>query len=71
MDAVDQEKITLKEDNDSLVRHNEKYFEENKMLRRENSGFERSIHDLHDENATTSPPVLATTTKRRTATRRT
>ncbi|KAF5027708.1 hypothetical protein F66182_192 [Fusarium sp. NRRL 66182] len=45
-----QEKSTLNEDNESLVRHNEKYFEENKILRRENSGFERSIHNLHDEN---------------------
>ncbi|OLN81734.1 hypothetical protein CCHL11_06941 [Colletotrichum chlorophyti] len=48
--TMEQEKSTLKEDNDSLVRHNEKYFNENKILRRENSGFERSIHDLHDEN---------------------
>lgn len=45
-----QEKISLREDNESLVRHNEKYFSENKILRRENSGFERSIHDMHDEN---------------------
>jgi FtsZ-binding cell division protein ZapB len=45
-----QEKATLREDNDSLVRHNEKYFSENKILRRENSGFERSIHDLHGRN---------------------
>lgn len=50
LDALRQEKTTLQEDNESLVRHNEKYFGENKMLRRENSGFERSIHDLHDEN---------------------
>ncbi|KAF6805275.1 rhoptry protein [Colletotrichum sojae] len=48
--TMEQEKSTLKEDNDSLVRHNEKYFNENKLLRRENSGFEKSIHDLHDEN---------------------
>lgn len=48
--VLEQEKVTFREDNDSLVRHNEKYFSENKLLRRENSGFERSIHDLHDEN---------------------
>ncbi|KAF5491350.1 Spindle pole body protein ppc89 [Colletotrichum fructicola] len=50
LQTLDQEKGILKEDNDSLVRHNEKYFTENKLLRRENSGFEKSIHDLHDEN---------------------
>ncbi|UNI23242.1 hypothetical protein JDV02_009075 [Purpureocillium takamizusanense] len=50
IDTLRQEKSTLQEDNESLVRHNDKYFSENKMLRRENSGFERSIHDLHDEN---------------------
>ncbi|KAG6033274.1 hypothetical protein E4U41_006957 [Claviceps citrina] len=48
--AVAQEKSALEEDNASLVRHNEKYFNENKLLRRENSGFERSLHDLHEEN---------------------
>ncbi|KAM0345520.1 hypothetical protein ACHAPU_006447 [Fusarium lateritium] len=50
LQTVSEEKSTLGEDNASLVRHNEKYFEENKILRRENSGFERSVHDMHDEN---------------------
>ncbi|KAF9875713.1 rhoptry protein [Colletotrichum karsti] len=50
LQTTEQEHGTLKEDNDSLVRHNEKYFNENKILRRENSGFEKSLHDLHDEN---------------------
>ncbi|KFA48921.1 hypothetical protein S40293_02517 [Stachybotrys chartarum IBT 40293] len=49
--TLSQAKATLQEDNNSLVRHNEKYFTENKILRRENSGFERSVHDLHDDNA--------------------
>ncbi|KHN93982.1 rhoptry protein [Metarhizium album ARSEF 1941] len=48
--TITQEKSVLQADNDSLVRHNEKYFNENKILRRENSGFERSVHDLHEEN---------------------
>ncbi|RFU81633.1 rho coiled-coil associated kinase alpha [Trichoderma arundinaceum] len=48
--SLKREKVSLREDNDSLVRHNEKYFSENKILRRENSGFERSIHDLHERN---------------------
>lgn len=47
---LNEEVASLREDNESLVRHNEKYFNDNKMLRRENSGFERSIHDLHEEN---------------------
>jgi len=47
--GLEQEKATFKEDNDSLVRHNEKYFNENKILRKENSGFERTVHELHDE----------------------
>ena len=50
IEHIGQEKTTLQGDNASLVRHNEKYFSENKILRRENSGFERSVHDLHDEN---------------------
>ncbi|OAA81036.1 hypothetical protein LEL_00581 [Akanthomyces lecanii RCEF 1005] len=45
-----EELVSLREDNQSLVRHNEKYFNDNKILRRENSGFERSIHELHEEN---------------------
>ncbi|EJP65824.1 rhoptry protein [Beauveria bassiana ARSEF 2860] len=45
-----EELVSLREDNRSLVRHNEKYFNDNKMIRRENSGFQRSIHDLHEEN---------------------
>ncbi len=45
-----EELAALQGDNHSLVRHNEKYFNDNKILRRENSGFERSIHDLHEEN---------------------
>ncbi|KAH7375266.1 hypothetical protein B0T11DRAFT_249503 [Plectosphaerella cucumerina] len=57
MEVMEQEKNTLKEDNDSLVRHNEKYFDENKLLRRENSGFERSINDLHDQNLRLSEEV--------------
>lgn len=57
MELMEQEKATLKEDNDSLVRHNEKYFDENKLLRRENSGFERSINDLHDQNLRLSEEV--------------
>ncbi|CAM1504747.1 Fc.00g023380.m01.CDS01 [Cosmosporella sp. VM-42] len=48
--VIGQEKSTLREDNSSLVRHNEKYFGENKVLRKENSGFERSLHELHDDN---------------------
>ncbi|KAI1068371.1 hypothetical protein LB507_004430 [Fusarium sp. FIESC RH6] len=55
---VSQEKSTVDEDNASLVRHNEKYFEENKILRRENSGFERSLHDLHDENVKLKEEVI-------------
>ncbi|GAB0138577.1 hypothetical protein EsDP_00006806 [Epichloe bromicola] len=50
VDVVVQEKSALQDDNKSLIRHNEKYFNENKLLRRENSGFERSVHDLHEEN---------------------
>ncbi|PNY28004.1 Uncharacterized protein TCAP_02071 [Tolypocladium capitatum] len=50
VETMSQERTTFQEDNESLVRHNEKYFSENKILRRENSGFERSIHDLHAEN---------------------
>ncbi|XP_044719763.1 centrosome microtubule-binding domain of cep57 domain-containing protein [Hirsutella rhossiliensis] len=50
VETVDREKTALQEDNESLVRHNDKYFSENKMLRRENSGFERSVEDLHEEN---------------------
>ncbi|KYK57537.1 hypothetical protein DCS_04548 [Drechmeria coniospora] len=50
VETMTQERTTLQEDNESLVRHNDKYFSENKILRRENSGFERSMHDLHDEN---------------------
>lgn len=50
LENVRLEKTTLQEDNDSLVRHNEKYFSDNKILRRENSGFERSMHSMHDEN---------------------
>jgi myosin heavy subunit len=53
-----QDKSTLGEDNASLVRHNEKYFEENKILRRENSGFERTLHDLHDENVKLKEEVV-------------
>ncbi|KAM3566780.1 hypothetical protein ARSEF4850_000198 [Beauveria asiatica] len=45
-----EELASLRQDNQSLVRHNEKYFNDNKMIRRENSGFQRSIHDLHEEN---------------------
>ncbi|KAL7945169.1 hypothetical protein V8C42DRAFT_71802 [Trichoderma barbatum] len=48
--SLKRERVTLREDNASLVRHNEKYFSENKILRRENAGFEHSIHDLHDRN---------------------
>lgn len=50
VETMSQERTTFQEDNESLVRHNEKYFSENKILRRENSGFERSIHDLHADN---------------------
>uniref|UniRef100_A0A8H7NNC0 PPC89 centrosome localisation domain-containing protein n=1 Tax=Bionectria ochroleuca TaxID=29856 RepID=A0A8H7NNC0_BIOOC len=50
VEEMSQERTTLREDNNSLVRHNEKYFEENRILRRENSGFEQSIHALRDEN---------------------
>lgn len=50
VEAAAREKTALQEDNESLVRHNDKYFSENKMLRRENSGFERSVEDLHEEN---------------------
>lgn len=50
VDVVVQEKSALQDDNKSLIRHNERYFNENKLLRRENSGFERSVHDLHEEN---------------------
>lgn len=48
--SLKRERATLREDNAGLVRHNEKYFSENKILRRENAGFEHSIHDLHDRN---------------------
>lgn len=48
--SLRRDKLSLREDNDSLVRHNEKYFSENKILRRENAGFEHSIHDLHGRN---------------------
>lgn len=50
VETITQEKSALQGDNDSLVQHNEKYFNENKILRRENSGFERSVHDLHEQN---------------------
>ncbi|EFY88471.1 rhoptry protein [Metarhizium acridum CQMa 102] len=50
VETITQEKSALQGDNDSLVRHNEKYFNENKILRRENTGFERSVHDLHEQN---------------------
>ena len=50
VETVGEERATLREDNASLVRHNEKYFNDNKILRRENSGFERSLRDLHEEN---------------------
>ena len=49
LETSHEEKAALREDNDGLVRHNEKYFNENKILRRENSGFERSVRDLHEE----------------------
>ncbi|KAG6010026.1 hypothetical protein E4U21_000468 [Claviceps maximensis] len=58
VDTVVQEKSALQEDNASLVRHNEKYFNENKLLRRENSGFERSVHDLHEENLRIKDEVI-------------
>ncbi|KAL7939102.1 hypothetical protein V8C35DRAFT_285712 [Trichoderma chlorosporum] len=48
--SLKRERATLREDNAGLVRHNEKYFSENKILRRENAGFEHSVHDLHDRN---------------------
>jgi predicted nucleic acid-binding Zn-ribbon protein len=47
---LDAEKHALREDNESLVRHNDKYFIENKTLRKENATFERTLHELHDEN---------------------
>ena len=50
VETLNEERRTLREDNDCLVRHNEKYFNDNKILRRENSGFERSINELHDDN---------------------
>ncbi|UKZ75943.1 hypothetical protein TrVFT333_003639 [Trichoderma virens FT-333] len=48
--SLKRERATLREDNAGLVRHNEKYFSENKILRRENAGFEHSVHDLHERN---------------------
>ncbi|KAI6782363.1 uncharacterized protein J7T54_008449 [Emericellopsis cladophorae] len=50
MRASDEERIALQTDNDSLVRHNENYYSENKTLRRENTGFERSIAEMRDQN---------------------
>lgn len=50
VETTTREKSALQVDNESLVRHNDKYFSENKMLRRENSGLERSMEDLHEEN---------------------
>lgn len=48
--VITREKSTVQQDNESLVRQNEKYFGDNKVLRRENTGFERSVHDLHGKN---------------------
>lgn len=45
-----EELSALREDNNSLVRNNDKYFSDNKTLRREISGFERSVRDLHEQN---------------------
>ena len=39
-----------KAEHDSLVRHNDRYFSDNKALRHEQSERERRIHDLDDEN---------------------
>ncbi|KAL7821935.1 hypothetical protein V8C26DRAFT_326729 [Trichoderma gracile] len=50
LQLLKQKQATLREDNANLVRQNEKYFSENKILRRENAGFEHSVHDLHDRN---------------------
>ncbi|PTB66000.1 hypothetical protein BBK36DRAFT_1160115 [Trichoderma citrinoviride] len=50
LQSLKQKQATLREDNANLVRQNEKYFSENKILRRENAGFEHSVHDLHDRN---------------------
>ncbi|KAL6877085.1 hypothetical protein J3F83DRAFT_728073 [Trichoderma novae-zelandiae] len=50
LQSLKQKQATLREDNAGLVRQNEKYFSENKILRRENAGFEHSVHDLHDRN---------------------
>lgn len=50
VEEITQEKATLRQDNESLVKHNDQYFSENKILRRENAGFERTLNDLHDQN---------------------
>lgn len=55
----DEDLQALREDNQSLVRHNEKYFTENKMLRKENAGFERSVHDLQDEKRKLKQEVIS------------
>ena len=46
-----EEQQSLQTDNDSLVRHNEKYYEDNKILRRENARFEKNVQELHRETS--------------------
>ncbi|PFH62648.1 hypothetical protein XA68_12722 [Ophiocordyceps unilateralis] len=45
---LSREKTTLQHDNEKLVQHSDKYFSENKILRREKSSNERSTHELQE-----------------------
>ncbi|KAI1209272.1 uncharacterized protein F4807DRAFT_427814 [Annulohypoxylon truncatum] len=46
-----EEKAMIKEDNLSLEYHNDKFFNDNKVLKQQNSLLDRRVHDLQDEVA--------------------
>ncbi|KAI1135990.1 hypothetical protein F5Y05DRAFT_392610 [Hypoxylon sp. FL0543] len=50
-EQVLEEKAVLKEDNLSLEHHNDKFFNDNKALKQQNSLLDRRMHDLKDEVA--------------------